>query len=224
MNPRVASIAVAFAAALVAVAWLRVNTGSDGVAGSLAEYATLLYIGAAVCAAVLFRRAGVPLRQFGFGPPIRPMLFIGLGILGVALLQANGAFLGPIWETLLGGGRDLSRFDAVAGSTAELVRVLVLSWTVAAVGEELTFRILLMRGIAHALGDSRVAFAFALVAQAVIFGLVHAYQGPTGVVGTFTSGLIYGALTLAARGSIWPAALAHGLNNTIGLVSLYQGG
>ena len=94
----------------------------------------------------------------------------------------------------------------------------------AAFGEELTFRILLMRGIAFALGDSRVAFALALLLQAMIFGLVHAYQGPAGIAGTMTSGLIYGALTLAACGSIWPAALAHGINNTIGLLQLYSAG
>ncbi len=101
--------------------------------------------------------------------------------------------------------------------------MLALSWTVAAVGEELAFRILLMRGIAWSLGDGRGAVGIALVVQAVIFGLVHAYQGPTSVAGTVTSGLIYGALTVAARGSIWPAVIAHGTNNTIGLLSLYGG-
>ena len=78
-----------------------------------------------------------------------------------------------------------------------------------------------MRGIAFVLGDSRMAFTIALLVQAVVFGLVHAYQGPAGVIGSTISGLVFGGLTLAARGSIWPAAIAHGLNNTIGIIELY---
>jgi membrane protease YdiL (CAAX protease family) len=64
----------------------------------------------------------------------------------------------------------------------------------------------------------------ALVVQAVVFGFVHAYQGPAGILGTTINGLIYGGLTLAARGSIWPAALAHGSSNTIGIMELYLSG
>ena len=37
----------------------------------------------------------------------------------------------------------------------------------------------------------------------------------------FGFGLVFGSLTLAVRGSIWPAALAHVSNNSIGIVSLY---
>ena len=36
-------------------------------------------------------------------------------------------------------------------------------------------------------------------------------------------GLIFGAITLAARGSIWPAAVAHGSSNSIGIMELYLG-
>ena len=105
-----------------------------------------------------------------------------------------------------------------------MLKLMALSWTFAAFGEELAFRILLMRGIAFALGDTRLAFGVALVAQAVVFGLVHAYQGPAGIVGTGINALIFGGLTLAARGSIWPAAIAHGSNNSIGIVALYLSG
>ena len=56
-----------------------------------------------------------------------------------------------------------------------------------------------------------------------MFGLIHAYQGPTGIVSSATSGLVFGAITLVGRWSIWPAAIAHGVNNTIGILSLYRG-
>ena len=120
--------------------------------------------------------------------------------------------------------RDLARFSGVSGSSVELMKLLALNWAVAAFGEELAFRIVLMRGIAFALGDSRTAFGVALIFQAVVFGLVHAYQGPAGISGAAINGLIFGGLTLAARGSIWPAAIAHGSSNTIGIMELYLSG
>ncbi len=215
------ALVTGFAIGLLLVAWLRLQTGGTGIAGTLSAYATPLYVGLSVAAAIAFIRAGVPLRRLGFGPPSKPLLFIVLALAGVGVLQLAGLVLDPVWERAFGAGRDLSRFADVSGSLAELLSVLALSWTVAAFGEELAFRILLMRGIAFVLGDSRAAFAAALVVQAAIFGLVHAYQGPAGIAGAMTSGLLYGALTLAARGSIWPAALAHGINNSIGLVQLY---
>lgn len=224
MGKRTPAIVVTFATGLLGVAWLRLQTGSEGVPGALSNYATLIYIGLTVLAAVLLNRAGVPFRSLGFGKPHRPLLYLGLAAAGVGLLQISGVVLGPVWEHLFSADRDLSRFSDVSGSLPQLLAVLALSWSVAAFGEELAFRIVLMRSVAFVLGDSRAAFAIALVVQAMIFGLVHAYQGPAGIAGTFTSGLIYGGLTLAARGSIWPAALAHGVNNSIGLVTIYAAG
>lgn len=224
MNKRASGLVAAFALGLIGIAWLRLQAGSDGIVETLSGYATVLYVGITIAAAILFIRAGIPLRNLGFGRPHRPLLYLALAAAGVTLLQLSGLILGPVWEQFFGSGRDLTRFANVSGSLSQLMAVLALNWTVAAFGEELAFRILLMRGIAFALGDSRIAFAIALVAQATIFGLVHAYQGPAGVAGTISSGLIFGALTLAARGSIWPPALAHGLNNTIGLLAIYEGG
>jgi len=217
-------LVVLFALGLLTFGWLRTQSGATGIVAVLSGLATPLYVGLAVAVAFAFIRTGVPVRRLGFFISSGSLRILALAVLGVGLLQLSGMFLSPLWEELFGAGRDLTRLNNVRGSVPALVTTLLLSWTFAAFGEELTFRILLMRGIAFALGDSRVAFALALLLQAMIFGLVHAYQGPAGIAGTMTSGLIFGGLTLAARGSIWPAALAHGFNNTIGLLQLYAGG
>ena len=219
---KVAGIVVMFAAGLLVVGALRFYDLHSEKPPAVAAYATLIYVGLTVLAAILLIRAGAPLRRLGFVPVARPWLNLAFVLIGVTLLQLAGSLLAPVWEHLFGSGRDLSRFSDVAGSPAALARLLVLNWTLAAFGEELAFRIVLMRGVAYALGDSRVAFATALIVQAVVFGLVHAYQGPPGIAGSAISGLVYGCLTLAARGSIWPAAIAHGLNNTIGILEVYS--
>lgn len=187
----------------------------------ITAYATVVYIAVTVFAAVLLSRAGLPMKRLGFGLGFQPARHLVLAAIGVALIQLSGLLLDPLAERVFGETRDLSRFSDVGGSLTALLQLLALNWTVAAFGEELAFRIVLMRGIAFSLGDSRTAFGIALIAQTIVFGLVHAYQGPAGIVGTGINGLIFGGLVLAARGSIWPAAIAHGSSNTIGILSLY---
>ena len=218
---KVAGIVTVFGVGLLMVGALRFYDIRSDDPPAAAAYATLIYIGLTVFAAISLIRSGVPIRHLGFLGTVRPWIVIALGLLGVAILQLSGSLLTPLWEHIFGSGRDLTRFSDVADSPAALVQLLTLNWTVAAFGEELAFRIVLMRGIAYALGDDRKAFAIALVFQAIVFGLIHSYQGPAGIAGSAINGLIYGALTLAARGSIWPAAIAHGLNNTIGIVEVY---
>ena len=224
VNGKVAGIVALFASGLLLSGLLRYLNLHTANPPGITAYATLLYIGVTVFAAVLLSRIGVPMRRLGFGLPFKPLKFLALAAVGVGLLQLSGMLLEPLAERMFGETRDLARFSDVAGSPSALLKLLLLNWSFAAFGEELAFRIVLMRGIAYALGDTRSAYGVALVVQAIVFGLVHAYQGPAGILGTAISALIFGALTLAARGSIWPAAIAHGSNNTIGIVELYLGG
>ncbi len=57
--------------------------------------------------------------------------------------------------------------------------------------------------------------------QAVIFGIIHAYQGPAGLAGATLSRLIFGGVVWIAGGSLWPAVIAHDLSNTYGICSLW---
>lgn len=221
---KVAGIVAFFSAGLALSGVLRFLNLRTEDPPEVTAYATLLYIGVTVFAAASFSRIGVPMRRLGFGLKFQPLRFVGLAAIGVGLVQLSGVILDPLLERIVGETRDLSRFSDVATSPTALLKLMALSWTVAAFGEELAFRIVLMRGIAFSLGDSRTAFGIALIAQAVLFGLVHAYQGPTGIIGAGINGLIFGGLTLASRGSIWPAALAHGSSNSIGILGLYFAG
>lgn len=218
---KVFGIVVLFSAGLVGSGVLRFLQLRAEDPGSLAGYATALYIGLTILAVMLLRRFSVPMRRLGFGPPFKPATYLILAAVGVGLIQLGGLLLDPVWDRIFSGGRDVARFSHVAHSPVELFKLMVLNWTVAAFGEELAFRIVLMRGVAFALGDSRKALGVAMVVQTVVFGLVHMYQGPAGIFGSMLNGLIFGGLTLAARGSIWPAALAHGSNNTIGILELF---
>ncbi|MEM9494858.1 MAG: CPBP family intramembrane glutamic endopeptidase [Pseudomonadota bacterium] len=188
----------------------------------LSTYATPLYIGATVLFAVLLARAGVNFSRMGFARRIR-ITDVTLAIVGIVFLQATSTMFAGWWEALFGVQRDLSRFEGVQGSVEALIPLLIFNWTFAAFGEEIAFRIVMMRAIAAIFGDGVAATFSAVIGQAIVFGLLHLYQGPAGAAGAATSGLVFGLLTVAARGAIWPAAIAHGGNNTVGLMGLYLG-
>lgn len=117
---------------------------------------------------------------------------------------------------------DVSRFADVRGDIGALAGALVISWTTAAVGEEILFRGFLQARLRALFGESRGAGALAVLAQAMLFGLAHAYQGGTGVLVSGAIGLAFGLLMLRFR-TVWPLVLAHGLIDTVSMVALYTG-
>jgi len=83
----------------------------------------------------------------------------------------------------------------------------------AGISEELYFRLLLPLLLTYVFGNSTVAFALA----AVVFGIVHWYQGLVGVVSTTILGVL---LTLVYLGTtnIWIVVIAHAALNLNGLL------
>lgn len=178
------------------------------------------YIVLTVLMALRLSRGPIGWRNMGFGVYFKPLIHIPLGIAGAAAIVLAGDIFEPPWESIFGVTRDISRFDAVI-TLPGLIAFLTLTWTFAAFGEEFAFRGVIQGGVRTALGGGAGAAFVAFIIQAIAFGLIHSYQGPTGIAGTTLSGLIYGALVLLARGSLWPAVFAHGFANSFSLVSLY---
>jgi membrane protease YdiL (CAAX protease family) len=126
----------------------------------------------------------------------------------------------PALNHLTGRTQDLSEMADVEGSVGLLLVFLLLTWTIAAFGEELVYRGYLPTRVTDALGSGTVAVVTAVVASSVLFGLAHTEQGLVGVVVTFLDALFFSALRLRYR-TVWASILAHGFNNTIGLVALF---
>jgi membrane protease YdiL (CAAX protease family) len=201
---------------------LRFSTVHPNVLTPIAGFATPGYILITVFFTILLVRAGLSLNKFGFGNRLDfHQILLALG--AIAILRLFDIALNPLIEELFGSTSNLERFSNIEGSVSSLLILLVINWTLAAFGEEFTYRIVLMRGLSFIFGDKQKSQIFALMLQALMFGLIHAYQGPVGIVGSTFSGLVFGTVTIMSRRSIWPAALAHGTNNTIGIITLYLG-
>jgi len=83
----------------------------------------------------------------------------------------------------------------------------------AGISEELFFRLLLPLLFTYILGNTFAAFAVA----AVLFGLIHCYQGWVGVIATTVLGALL-TLVYLGTGNIWIAVVAHAALDINGLL------
>ncbi|HSN43464.1 MAG TPA: type II CAAX endopeptidase family protein [Propionibacteriaceae bacterium] len=126
----------------------------------------------------------------------------------------------PIVEHLSGERQDVGQFAPVEGNLRLLAVLLLLTWTLAAVGEEVAYRGFLLTRATEMVGGTGVATIGASLLAAAAFGWAHTEQGAVGVVVTFVDALFFTWLRFRFR-SLWAAVLAHGFTNTIGLVAYF---
>lgn len=167
---------------------------------------------------LLVRRQGLP--SLGVHTSATPHL--ALKMLGFAvvwsLFQLSVTL--PLASHVSGTQQDLSAFDDLQGNVPQLVLLLVLSWTLAAFGEELAYRGYLFTRIGEGLGNSRFAVALAVAVSSVMFGFAHTEQGVIGVVVVTLDAAAWCALRLRFD-TLWAPILAHGFNNTLGFAAFF---
>jgi membrane protease YdiL (CAAX protease family) len=100
---------------------------------------------------------------------------------------------------------------------------LVIIWTFAAFGEELSYRGYLLTRAADIFGRSRIGYIFGVMFVAILFGFAHYYKGMVGVADSIYSGLVYGCVFLASGRNLWAAILAHGISDTFAMFVVFIG-
>lgn len=136
------------------------------------------------------------------------------------LLQLDSVVLDPISNYLWRQPPDMSSFAPLVGNAKYAALSLLVIWTFAAFGEELSYRGYLMQRASDLGGNSRLAWWLAALYVAVLFGFGHTYKGPAGVFDSAASGLILASAYLLSGRNLWVAILAHGLSDTaaVGIV------
>lgn len=144
----------------------------------------------------------------GLGPPPRGSLpwVLAVAVAGFFFAGAVNAL-----NRLLVGEELARRFDVTHlfedRTPVEAALLVTAVAVLAPLGEELLFRGYLLRVL-----GARYGAAAGLVVTSLLFGLLHV--NPASLLALFALGVLFGLLRLAT-GSIWPAILAHGLQNGI---------
>lgn len=165
----------------------------------------------------LLGRRGRSWRDVGFRRPPRWAVTLRTAMLLTAILFVVNAVVG-LGLQALGITPDLSAFQAVRTDLRAVALLLLVAWTTAAFGEEMIFRGFLLDRLRTGFGGGRGAVAAAVVLQAALFGLSHAYQGVGGMLLTGAVGLTLGVAVGSHPERLWAAILAHGLFDTVSIV------
>jgi len=181
----------------------------------------------AIPSLVLLLLAGISLAVRREGPsslglrrPRRHHLVVGTAAFAVVWSVFQLAVTMPVANHLSGERQDMGVFADVQGDVGLLLLLVVLSWTLGAFVEEFAFRGFLLTRLREVLGSGGVALAIAVLVSSVLFGILHSEQGLVGVVVVALDGIAFCALRLF-YGTVWASVLAHGFNNTLGLVTFF---
>jgi membrane protease YdiL (CAAX protease family) len=113
--------------------------------------------------------------------------------------------------------------DQIAGHAMVALRWLLLVWTFAAFGEEISYRGYLVRRAADVGRHSKTSYWVAVLLVSVLFGYGHYYKGPSGMVDSGVAGLVLGAAYLLSGRNLWVCILAHGFIDTVGVIAVFFG-
>ncbi len=200
---------------------LALLVSAAGLAG-LVSYSTTPYLLA--IGWVFLQRKGLRWRDVGLVRPRNWTRTCVLGVFGgLAYALASLFVIEPLIERLVGKLPDLSRFTEVEGNWKNLALAFLLTWTLAAFGEELVYRGTLWRSAADLGGGSTASWFMSLLVVSALFGLGHLYQGLAGVITTSLLGVFFGALFLATGRNLWASILAHGTINSFAFALIYFG-
>ena len=167
---------------------------------------------------------GVGWRDLGLRRPNswRSTVLLGV-VIGIGYQYLSLYIVEPLIARLTGSLPDVSQFAPLIGNTFFLILSLVVSWTLAAFGEELVFRGYLMNRVVDLVGTHRAGWLLSLAVVSALFGLVHLYQGASGVIVITMTGLLLGGLYLITGRNLWVPIIVHGVNDTVGFILIYLG-
>ena len=116
-----------------------------------------------------------------------------------------------------------SGVDAISGNVVVALRWLLIVWTFAAFGEEISYRGYLLTRAADVGARSTTAYWVAVLLVSVLFGIGHYYKGPAGMLDSGMAGLVLGTTYMLSGRNLWACILAHGFIDTVGVVALFFG-
>ncbi|MEO1169434.1 MAG: type II CAAX endopeptidase family protein [Pseudomonadota bacterium] len=149
------------------------------------------------------------------------LLVIGFIALKLFVQQPAMGWIREIWDV---PPSDTSFFDHIYGNLGAYLGWLVIAWAAGGFAEEIIFRGYLMNRIAGLAGNSALAWVIAIVAQAVIFGLGHYYQGVGGMIGVGFGALLSGTVYVLVKRNLWVLIVTHGVWDTLGITLIYFNG
>ena len=170
------------------------------------------------------RLRGIRWQEIGFSIDSKWREYALAGVFAGIVIEALELFVTqPLLAKATGQLPDLSDFSDMVGNFYLLSRMLVATWVVFALGEELVWRGYVLNRLADLFGRNQGGWAVALVLCSVAFGEAHAYQGSIGVIENIIDGALLAGLYLACGRNLLAPVIAHGVTDTVDFLLIFSG-
>ena len=157
------------------------------------------------------------------GPfPLWKSLLIGTAT-GISLELFSAYLTTPLISHFFGTEPMMTDFQPIKGNVSLLLLYVLISWVLAAFGEEICFRGYLMNRLAQLFGERHTSWILSLLLSSILFGWGHTEQGITGWIQEGLSGLYLGILFLASGKNLTIPIISHGVSNTLAFILIYYG-
>ena len=158
----------------------------------------------------------------------RPQLWwktVALAMLAAAILLVGSELVvEPIAHRIWPEPEHVSNvIQSGTGGWRQALAGLLIVWTFASFGEELSYRGYLLTRAADAFGRSNLAYWAAMIVVSLLFGFGHYYKGPSGVLDSTYSGFVLGGIFLLSGRNLWTPILAHGIADTVAVFAVFMG-
>jgi len=118
---------------------------------------------------------------------------------------------------------NIDSIGSIKGNLGKLITWVLISWTIAAVFEELIFRGYLINRLTDLLGNSLFSKAISIILAGLAFGFVHYYQGMHGIISAGVFGVFQSILFFLNKKKLVIPMITHGTFDTISFLTLYMG-
>lgn len=144
-------------------------------------------------------------------------------VLAVASTAFSMWIAGPAIDALTGEARDFTQFKAVQGNVEVFLLWMALSWVLGGFLEEMAFRGYLLNRSLDLFGGGVPGMVISVALNASAFGVLHTYQGLSGILNTGLDAAIFSVVYLVSRRNLWLTIFMHGIGNSLGLIAMYFG-
>jgi hypothetical protein len=118
---------------------------------------------------------------------------------------------------------NIKAFGNIKGNLRQLIILLLTTWIIGAILEELLFRGYLINRLLDLFGDSSKSKIIVVILASIVFGFIHFYQGLHGVITASIFGIFQCTLYLLNKRKLLIPMIVHGTFDTISFIILYLG-
>ncbi len=157
----------------------------------------------------------------GLGPPDSWLLTVIFAAGWLALMLAYSPIADRIASRLVSQPPKLDAFRATQRSTGALIAGIIVAWILGGFLEEILLRGIVLQTVNEFLNDrmnSVPAAALAILAAAVLAGVVHLYQSRRGALIIAQLSVLFGLLYVLSGYNLWTVILCHGMYDTIAFI------